>query len=65
VVKKRKQLPEAFSDYEGFVYLLAELELVIEGGTIGWSVATASATKHRLEELAARMNRIIQQIDNG
>ena len=57
-------MPEAFSDYEGFIYLLAELELVIESGTIGWSVATATATKRRLEELAARMDRIIEQIGN-
>jgi hypothetical protein len=64
VVRKPKQLQETFSDYEGFVYLLAELELVIEAGTIRWSVITANATKHRLVELAARMDRIIGQIEN-
>ncbi|MBV9247713.1 MAG: hypothetical protein JO227_00505 [Acetobacteraceae bacterium] len=54
-----------FSDYENFVYLMAELELIIEGGTIRWSLATANATKHRLNELRRRVDSIIAQIEDG
>jgi hypothetical protein len=64
VARKTRQLPQTFTGYENFVYLLAELELVIEGGTIEWSVATANATKHRLEELARKMERIIGQVES-
>jgi hypothetical protein len=39
--------------------------LVIEGGTIEWSAATASATKQRLDELATKMSRIIAQIESN
>jgi hypothetical protein len=64
VVRKRKQSPDSFSSYEGFVYLLAELELVIEAGDIQWSLPAANATKYRLEELAVKMGRIIAEINN-
>ena len=48
MVRKPKQRVQLFSDYENFVYLMAELELLIESGTIEWSVGTANATKHRM-----------------
>jgi hypothetical protein len=64
VDRRRKQSPDGFSSYEGFIYLLAELELVIEAGNIRWSLPAANATKYRFEELAIKMGRIIAQIDN-
>ena len=64
MAKKQKRPPEALGRYDNFVYLLAELELVMAAGTIRWSAATAKATKLRLEELATAMGRVIAQIEN-
>jgi hypothetical protein len=64
VVRKPKRQPEVFSGYENFIYLLTELELVVDAGTIQWSATTAGAATRRLEKLAARTRLAITQIEN-
>jgi hypothetical protein len=46
------------------MYLLTELELVVDAGTIHWSTTTADAATRRLEKLAARTRLAITQIKN-
>jgi hypothetical protein len=64
MVRKPKQSPEVFTAYENFIYLLTELELVVEAGAIRWSPATVNSAKRRLEELAAKMHQVIRQIED-
>ncbi|MBV9685905.1 MAG: hypothetical protein JO096_01675 [Alphaproteobacteria bacterium] len=63
MARKRRGPLEAFGDYESFTYLLTELELLVQAGTVQWSKATANATKLRLEELAARLQQAITQLE--
>ena len=63
MVKKGRAEPAIFGDYANFLYLLTELELIVEAGTVHWSKATANATELRLEELAARMKRLATELE--
>jgi hypothetical protein len=54
-----------FGEYEALSYLLTELELLVESGTVTWSKATANATKFRLDELVTRLQQIVSQLGNG
>lgn len=58
VVKKRQATPEIFGDYSNFIYLLTELELIVEAGTVDWSKTTAKATTLRLEGLAEKLRQV-------
>ena len=44
--------------YENFLYLLSELERVVETSNIEWDAESAIAAQHRLDRLAAMMRRI-------
>lgn len=54
MVRKRKPPSVVFSGYESFVYLLTELELLVDAGTIQCSATMAEAAVRRLEALAAK-----------
>jgi len=60
-VGTKPKTPNTFSGNESFAYLLTELELLVESGTIRWSAATAGVAERRLEELAATMRRVAAQ----
>jgi hypothetical protein len=60
MVRKPKRLPEVFSGYESFSYLLTELETVAGRGDIEWPPSAATAALHRLERL---MKLLIEQIE--
>jgi hypothetical protein len=64
LAKKRKRSLQMFSGYESFVYLLTELEEVVDSGTIRWSRATATAAKVRLTLLETALSGVIKQIRN-
>jgi hypothetical protein len=59
---EQRQL-KAFTGYESFLYLLAELEMVIAGGTVQWTIATADAARRRLEVLALTIRRETNTVD--
>jgi hypothetical protein len=44
--------------HENFLYLLGELERVVERGVIEWNAESALAAQHRLDRLAAMVRRI-------
>lgn len=64
VARKRKRVPRAFSGYESFVYLLTELETVVDSGTIRWPAAALAAARVRLELLAASLTIVAGQIED-
>jgi hypothetical protein len=43
MVRKRKTPPKTFGAYENFSYLLTELELLIEAGTVRWPAGDNAA----------------------
>jgi hypothetical protein len=55
MARKPKVSSYAFTPYDNFLYLLAELELVVGAGKIEWSSTSVSAARQRLEILAAKM----------
>jgi hypothetical protein len=58
MARKSKASSELFTVYENFLYLLAEIELVIGSGKIEWSPATTAAARRRLEVLVAKMGKL-------
>lgn len=62
MVTKKQRQPEVFSGRERFFYLLTELEIVITGGTVQWSAATADMARRRLEALAATIRGIADTV---
>jgi hypothetical protein len=59
--RKPETLRVAFTGYESFVYLLTELELVVEGGTIAWSTESAEIALLRFARLSSTIRRVIAQ----
>lgn len=64
MVRKPRTPPEAFTNYENLLYLLTELELVVESGTINWSAPSAAAVWRRLDQLTATMHLLVTRIEN-
>lgn len=60
MARKPKRLSDAITSYDNFLYLLAELELIVGSGKIDWSSrsATATAARCRLETLVAQMGKL-------
>jgi hypothetical protein len=58
MAKRSKASSELFTAYENFLYLLAEIELVIRSQKIDWSPTTAAAARRRLEVLVAKMGKL-------
>jgi hypothetical protein len=54
----------SFTHHENFLYLLAELELVVGSGKIEWSAASAVLAQRRLDRLAAAMHQLASQLEN-
>lgn len=65
MVKDRKAAPQPFGDYANFLYLLTELELIIEAGTVDWSRTTAMASTLRLEQLAEKLKQVSARLEPG
>jgi hypothetical protein len=65
MASKPRAPPDVFTSYENFLYLLAELELVVGSGRIEWSTASALAARRRMEELTARMRQLTSQLGNN
>jgi len=55
MARKSKARPAAFTLNDNFLYLLAELELLVGSGDIDWSSASATVARQRLEKLVVRM----------
>jgi hypothetical protein len=64
MARKSKSLQEAFTGYESFIYLLTEIEIVVESGTVNWSAESAVAASRRLDKLAATVHELAVQIEN-
>jgi len=58
MARKSKASSEPFTVYENFLYLLAEIELVIGSQKIQWSPITAAKARGRLEVLVAKMSKL-------
>jgi hypothetical protein len=53
------------TSYENFLYLLAELEIVVQSGAIKWTAAAAFLAVRRLDTLAGTMRKLAIQPDGG
>ena len=59
MVRKPRAPPGSFTQYENFLYLLTELELIIASGEIKWSAAAAIAARYRLDKLTAAVRELV------
>jgi hypothetical protein len=64
MVRKPGAPPGSFTQYENFLYLLTELELIIGSGKINWSAASALVVRHRLDKLAAAAHELASQLED-
>lgn len=64
MVRKPKKSSEVYTAYDNFLYLLAELELVVGSGTIRWSASSASRARQRMDVLAATMGRLANKFES-
>jgi hypothetical protein len=58
----RRPKASAASAFESFLYLLTELEWVVDRGVIEWSAVSAEAAQHRLDKLSAELSRIASKL---
>jgi hypothetical protein len=58
MARKSKASSEPFTVYENFLYLLAEIELVIGSQKIQWSPITTAKARERLEVLVAKLSKL-------
>ena len=64
MARKPRPPPQEITSYENFLYLLAELELVVQSGTVRWAAASAVLAARRLDKLAATMHELAIQSDS-
>lgn len=64
MVRKPKTSSEVFTAYDNFLYLLAELELVVGSGRIRWSAPSASRARQRIDVLAATMGQLANKFES-
>jgi hypothetical protein len=63
MARKPRPPPEVITSYENFLYLLAELELVVQSGAVRWTAAAAIMAARRLDKLAGKMHELAVQFD--
>jgi hypothetical protein len=63
-MRKPSAPPGPFTQYENFLYLLAELELIVGSNKIRWSAESAILAQRRLDKLAAAVHQLASQLQN-
>ena len=63
--RKPKVHAQVFTSHERFVYLLAELEIVIASGTVEWTTASVATARNRVDRIATALHQLEFRIRNG
>ena len=63
--RKPKVHAQVFTSHERFVYLLAELEIVIASGTVEWTTASVATARSRVDRIATALHQLEFRIKNG
>jgi len=63
--RKPKVHAQVFTSHERFVYLLAELEIVIASGTVEWTTASVATASNRVDRIATALHQLEFRIKNG
>jgi hypothetical protein len=58
MARKTKASSELFTTYEHLLYLLAEIEILVGSGTIGWPSGAATAARRRLDILVTEIGKL-------
>jgi hypothetical protein len=63
-MRKPTAPPGSFTQYENFLYLLTELELMVGSNKIRWSAESAILAQRRLDKLTAAVHQSVSQLEN-
>ena len=63
--RKPKVHAQVFTSHERFVYLLAELEIVVASGTVEWTTASVATARNRVDRIATALHQLEFRIKNG
>jgi hypothetical protein len=62
---RKPRLPAgSFTQYENFLYLLTELELIVGSKKVNWSADSAILAQRRLDKLTAAVHQLVRQLEN-
>jgi hypothetical protein len=63
-MRKPAAPPGSFTQYENFLYLLSELELIVGSNKIRWSADAVILAQCRLDKLAAAVHQLVSKLEN-